>query len=279
MKTIGIVGIGEMGLPMARNLGRRGFDVRAYDSRKEAVRAFADTGGGVTASAAEAVAGADAVIIMVRTPAQVEEVVLGRAGVLARMAEGAMLIVMSTVSVACMRRLGEAARGRKLAFLDAPVSGGRAGAEKATLTIIVGGTAPDVERARPALEAMGSRIAHVGEVGAGTAVKIGNQILLTASLLAAREVAVLVEAGGVTPETAWDVIQTCTGTTWVVQNWPVAAAWMRDYRPGSSLDILVKDTGIAIDMAREEGVPAPLLSLVSQMIVSVTRQLAERASS
>lgn len=279
MKTVAVIGIGEMGLPMACNLGRHGFDVRAYDSRDEALRVFAEAGGKVAASAGEAAAGADAVIIMVRTQAQVEDVVLGRAGVLDRMPAGALLIVMSTVAIGSMRRLGDVARARKLAFLDAPVSGGRAGAEKGTLTIIVGGAAADVARARPALEAMGSRIAHVGEVGAGTAVKIGNQILLTASLLAAREVAALVEAGGVPVETAWDVIRTCTGTTWVVENWPISSAWIRDYHPGSSLDILVKDTGIAIDMAREEGVPAPLLGLVSQMIASVTRQLAEHTSS
>lgn len=269
MKTVGVVGLGEMGLPMARNLAARGFDVRGYDVRHDAVAALADSGGRAAASAGEAAAGADAVVVMVRTPAQADEVVLAGGGVLARMRPDAVLIVMSTVGVATMRRLGEAARARGVAFLDAPVSGGRAGAEQGTLTIIVGGRAADVARARPVLEAMGSRIAHVGEVGAGTAVKMANQVLLTTSLLAAREVAALAAAAGVPAERAWDVIRTCTGAAWVVEHWPVASGWIDGYRPGSSLDILVKDTGLALDLARAEGVPAPLLGLVSQLVLAL----------
>ncbi len=120
---------------------------------------------------------------------------------------------------------------------------------------------------------MGSRLAHVGEIGAGTAVKMANQIVLTVSLLAAREVAAVVGAVGIPPGTVWDVLRTCTGTTWVVENWPVASGWIDGYRPGSSLDILVKDTGLALDLAREEGVPTPILGVASQMLVALTRQL------
>ena len=273
MKTIGVIGLGEMGLPMAANLRRRGFAVRGYDTRDDVRKVFQDGGGHLTASAAEAVLDADAIVVMVRTAAQAEDVVLGNGRVLDRARPGAMLIVMSTVGVACMRRLGESARARGLAFLDAPVSGGRARAEQGTLTIILGGTARDVARARPVLEAMGSRLEHVGEIGAGTAVKMANQFLLTVSLLAAREAAALTDAAGVPIETAWNVLRTCTGTTWVIENWPTASGWIHQYRPGSSLDILVKDTGLALDLARAEGVPAPILGLVSQMLVALTNQL------
>ncbi len=269
MKTVAVVGLGEMGLPMARNLAARGFEVRGYDVRPAAVAALADGGGHAAASAGDAAGGADAVVVMVRTPAQAEEVVLADGGVLARMRRDAVLIVMSTVGVSCMRRLGEAARARGVAFLDAPVSGGRAGAEEGTLTVIVGGEAAALSRARPVLEAVGSRIAHVGEVGAGTAVKMANQVLLATSLLAAREVAALAASAGVPVERAWDVIRTCTGTTWVVEHWPVASAWIQHDAPGSALGILVKDTGLALDLARAEGVPAPLLGLVSQMIAAL----------
>lgn len=273
MKTVGVIGLGEMGLPMAANLRRRGFAVRGYDTREEVRSAFQDSGGQFAASAAEAGQGADAIVLMVRTAAQAEDVLLGRGRVLDRAHPGAMLIVMSTVGVACMRRLGETARARGLAFLDAPVSGGRARAEQGTLTIIIGGTGQDVARARPVLEAMGSRLEHVGEIGAGTAVKMANQFLLTASLLAAREAAALTDAAGVPVDTAWNVLRTCTGTTWVIENWPTASGWIQQYRPGSSLDILVKDTGLALDLARAEGVPAPILGLVSQMLVALTHQL------
>ncbi len=273
MKTVGVIGLGEMGLPMARNLHTHGFDVRGYDIRDDAMRAFRETGGRTAASAGEAAVDTDVIVVMVRTPVQAEDVVLGRGGVLESARLGAMLIVMSTIGVACMRSLGEAARTRGIAFLDAPVSGGRARAEEGTLTIIIGGASHDLARARPVLEAMGSRLAHVGEIGAGTAVKLANQVLLTVSLLAAREMASLSGAAGIPPDTVWDVLRTCTGTTWVVENWPIASGWIEGYRPGSALEILVKDTGLALDLARGEAVPAPLLGLVSQMLVTLTRQL------
>jgi 3-hydroxyisobutyrate dehydrogenase-like beta-hydroxyacid dehydrogenase len=275
MKTVGFIGLGEMGLPMARNLAGRGFEVRAYDIRAEPLDEIRRSGVVAAASGGAAAAEADAMVIMVRTPAQAEEVVLGSGGVLERMRPDGMVIVMSTIGVACMRRLGAATRTRGAAFLDAPVSGGRARAEDGTLTIIIGGASGDVARARPALEAMGSRLAHVGEIGAGTAVKMANQVLLTASLLAAREMAALTGAAGVPVETAWDVLRTCTGATWVVENWPIASGWTEPYRLGSSLDILVKDTGLALELAREEGVPAPMLGLTSQLLVALVRQLGE----
>jgi 2-hydroxy-3-oxopropionate reductase len=271
MKTVGVIGLGEMGLPMAVNLLRKGFDVIGYDVRGEARRAFQEPGGRVASSAGEAARGREAVIVMVRTPAQAEEVVLAEEGVLTRAHPGTALLVMSTIGVACMRRLGAAARTRGVRVLDAPVSGGRKRAEDSTLTIIVGGAAEDLAAARPVLEALGSRVAHVGGIGAGTAVKMANQILLTVSLLAAREAAALAGGAGVPTETVWDVLRTCTGTTWVVENWATASAWVERYEPGTSLDILVKDTGLALEMAREEGVPAPILGLVSQLLLALTR--------
>jgi len=273
MQRVGFIGLGEMGLPMAQKVRTRGFEVWGRDTRAEAERAFRQTGGRIAGSAAEAAREADAIVVMVRTPAEAEEVVLGADGVLAHTPRGALLIVMSTVGVACMRRLGAAARARGLRFLDAPVSGGRSRAEAGTLTVIIGGAAEDLAHGRPVLEAMGSRLAHVGEIGAGTAVKMANQVLLTVSLLAAREMAAIVEAAGVPPEAAWEVLRTCTGTTWIVENWATASDWIARYQPGTSLDILVKDTGLALDLAREEGVPAPMLGLTSQLLVGLVGTL------
>ena len=276
MKTVGIIGLGEMGLPMAGNLVARGFEVTGYDIRADACRDFQALGGRTAASSGEAARDRDAVVIMVRTPAQAEEVVRDPGGVLDQARPGAVLIVMSTVGVACMRRLGAAARERGVAFLDAPVSGGRARAEAGTLTIIVGASMEDLETARPVLGAMGAQIEHVGGVGAGTAVKMANQVLLTVSLLAAREVAELARAQGVSVERLWEVLRTCTGATWVVENWQTVSAWMDEYRPGASLDILVKDTGLALDQARELGFPAKLLPLTARMVQELTRTLGEQ---
>jgi 3-hydroxyisobutyrate dehydrogenase-like beta-hydroxyacid dehydrogenase len=274
MKTVGVIGLGEMGLPMAANLGARGFAVTGYDIREAAVEALEALGGRRAGSTGAASRDQDAIVVMVRTPAQAEQVVLGPGGVLQEARAEAIVIVMSTIGVAAMRRLGTAARERGLALLDAPVSGGRARAEAGTLTIIVGGSSQDLATARPVLGAMGSQIEHVGAVGAGTAVKMANQVLLTVSLLAAREVTDLAAAQGVPVERLWEVLRTCTGTTWVVENWPTAAGWLRDYRPGSSLDILVKDTALALDLARELGLPARLVPLSAQMIQELTRSLA-----
>ena len=272
-KQVAVIGLGEMGLPMARNLIGRGFTVIGYDVREEACRALTQAGGRAAAATGEAVRGADAVVVMVRTPAQAEQVVLGGAGVLGQARSGAILIVMSTIGVAAMRRLGAAARERGCAFLDAPVSGGRERAENGTLTIIVGAAAADLAAARPVLEAVGSQIEHVGDVGAGTAVKMANQVLLSVSLLAAREVAGLARAEGVSIERLWEVLRTCTGTTWVVEHWPTAAAWIDGYRPGTSLDILVKDTGLALDLAAERNVPVRLLPLTAEIMAALTREL------
>ena len=276
MKAVGVIGLGEMGLPMAGNLVARGFEVTGYDIKADACRDFQASGGRPAASSGDAARDRDAVVIMVRTPAQAEEVVRGPGGVLDQARPGAILIVMSTVGVACMRRLGAAASERGVAFLDAPVSGGRARAEAGTLTIIVGGSTEDLATARPVLGAMGAQIEHVGGVGAGTAVKMANQVLLTVSLLAAREVAELARAQGVSVERLWEVLRTCTGTTWVVENWPTVAAWMREYRPGASLDILVKDTGLALDLARELGFPATLLPLAAHLVQELTHTLGEQ---
>ena len=273
MRTVGVIGLGEMGLPMALRIRGAGLRVIGYDVRDDPEKALAAGGGQVAESAGDVAAGADATIVMVRTPAQAESVVLGEDGVLERAQRGSMLIVMSTVGVPVMRRLGGAAQRAGLRFLDAPVSGGRARAEDGTLTIIVGGAAADVEAARQVLAAMGTQIEHVGDVGAGTTVKMANQVLLTVSLLAAREMAALTGTAGLDPQRVWDVLRTCTGTTWVVEHWPVAREWVEAYRPGTSLDILVKDTGLALETAREAGVPAPVLGLASQLIVGLTRDL------
>ncbi len=271
MTTVGVIGLGEMGLPMARNLVARGLGVTGYDLRLEACEALAASGGTTARSAGDAARDRDAVVVMVRTPAQAEQVVLGEGGVLALARPGATLIVMSTIGVESMCRLGAAARERSLGFLDAPVSGGQARAEAGTLTIIVGGSAQDLATARPVLGAVGSQIEHVGDVGAGTAVKMVNQVLLTISLLAAREAAELVHGEGVSTERLWEVLRTCTGATWVVENWPVAASWIDDYRPGTSLDILVKDMGLALDLVRDRQLPARLLPIAGQMLGELVR--------
>jgi 3-hydroxyisobutyrate dehydrogenase-like beta-hydroxyacid dehydrogenase len=264
---------------MARNLLAHGFEVTAYDVRSEAVQAFRAGGGRAGASAAEAVRDRDAVVVMVRTAAQAEEVLLGPGRGLEEARGDALVIVMSTVGVPAMRRLGDAAAARGLGFLDAPVSGGRARAEDGTLTIIVGGSGRDLASAQPVFAAMGSQVEHVGEVGAGTAVKMANQVLLTMSLLTSIEVVDLAATQGVPAERLFQVLDSCTGATWVGEHWATVAGWLRDYRPGSSLDILVKDTGLAAEFVRQRGLRADLVPVSARMVGDLTRRLAQRGPS
>jgi 3-hydroxyisobutyrate dehydrogenase-like beta-hydroxyacid dehydrogenase len=258
---------------MAQALIAGGFDVTGYDVRPEAVEKLQASGGSAGRSVEEAARDRDAVVIMVRTPDQAEEVVLGRGGTLERARPGAVLAVMSTIGVGCVRRLGTAARERGFRFLDAPVSGGPARAHSRTLTIIVGGSSEDLATAAPMLGTMGAQIEHVGDIGAATAVKMANQVSLTISLLAAREVSELVRAQGVSTERLWEVLRTCTGTTWVVENWTTVAPWLDGSHP-ATLDILVKDTGLAQDLVRDLPVPARLVPLSAELVRELATRLA-----
>jgi 3-hydroxyisobutyrate dehydrogenase-like beta-hydroxyacid dehydrogenase len=186
---------------------------------------------------------------------------------------GTMVIVMSSIGLSSMHRIGAAVRDRAMRFLDVPVSGGRAGAEAGTLTIIVGGKTEDFETARPLLEVLGTRLVHVGDVGAGSAVKMANQVLVTVNLLAGMEVARLMKAAEVPIGTVWDVLRTCHGNTWVVENWATVSGWVEHYQTETSLGNFVKDTGLALDFAREKSVSAPILGLASQLILTCHRDL------
>ena len=167
MTRIGFIGVGTMGLPMAINLVKKGFAVTAFDLNPEAVKAAAAAGMTAAASAAEAVAGADLVITMLPSSSHVDAAYSGDGGVLAAGRKGTLCVDMSTIDPAVSRRVAAAAAERGLRFIDAPVSGGVTGATDGTLAIMVGGAAADVTAARPALEAMGTNVIHVGAVGSG----------------------------------------------------------------------------------------------------------------
>ena len=165
MTRIGFIGVGTMGLPMAKNLVKKGFAVTAFDSSPEAVKAAAAAGMTAAASAAEAVATADLVITMLPSSPHVESVYTGDGGVLAAARKGTLCVDMSTIDPAVSRRVAAAARERGVRFIDAPVSGGIPRATDGTLAIMVGGAAEDFEEARPALAAMGANVIHVGAGG------------------------------------------------------------------------------------------------------------------
>ena len=183
MATIGFIGLGNMGAPMAANLLKAGHRVIGYDLVPGQVAAFATQGGQAAASAAEAVASGEIVITMLPAGPQVREVYLGNGGVLGRAATGALLIDCSTIDVETARAVAAAAGEAGFDMLDAPVSGGTAGAAGASLTFMVGGSAAAFARAQPILAAMGRTIVHTGPAGSGQAVKICNNMMLAVSMI------------------------------------------------------------------------------------------------
>lgn len=261
MTRIGFIGVGTMGLPMAKNLVKKGFAVTAYDVNPDAVKGAAASGMTAAASAAEAVATADIVITMLPSSPQAEAVYTGDGGVLAAARKGTLCVDMSTIDPGVSRRIAAAAAERDVRFIDAPVSGGVPRATDGTLAIMVGGAAEDFAAALPALQAMGANVIHVGPVGSGEVVKLCNNLIAGVAAVAVSEAFRIAEGFGVDPKVATDVISKSSGHTWVMEHMhPVAglvdrAASTNGYVAGFMTDLMCKDLGLAVDAARALRVP------------------------
>ena len=271
MTTVGFIGLGIMGAPMAANLVTAGYDVIGYNRSRAKVEAFIAQGGRAAASIAEASKDADVIVTMLPDSSDVETVVLGADGVLESARKGALLIDTSTISPETSRAVAEAARRYALRAVDAPVSGGEAGARAGSLSIMVGGEAPDIEAARPVLEAMGSTIAHVGPAGAGQIVKAANQLIVAGTIELLCEAFVFLDAHGVDREPALQVLSGgLAGSTVLERKAPGMLA--RNFDPGFRLDLHHKDLGIALDAARAAGVATPLGTHVAALVASLRAQ-------
>jgi 2-hydroxy-3-oxopropionate reductase len=268
MATIGFIGLGVMGRPMAEHLVRAGREVTVHNRSQGPVRALVEAGAKAAASAAEAAEGADVVITMVPDSPDVEAVVLGEQGVLETAGQGLLLIDMSTIRPDTARTVGEAAAARGVRFLDAPVSGGQAGAEEATLSIMVGGAAEDFEAARPVLESLGRTIVHVGPVGSGQTVKAANQLIVAGVIELVSEAIVLLEAHQVDMGPAVEVLAGGLAGNQILER-KAAGMLARRFDPGFRIDLHHKDMQIIQAAARDAGVAVPVTALVAQMLVSL----------
>jgi len=261
MARIAFIGVGTMGLPMARNLVRKGFAVTAHDVNPEAVRAAATAGMTAAASAAEAVVTADLVITMLPSSSHVDSVYAGDGGVLAAARKGTLCVDMSTIDPGVSRRIAAAAAERGLRFIDAPVSGGVPRAFDGTLAIMVGGSPADFDEAFPALSAMGANVIRVGPVGSGEVAKLCNNLIAGVVAVAVSEAFRIAEGFGVDPRVVTEVIAKSSGHTWVMEHMhPVpglsaTAASTSGYQPGFMTDLMCKDLGLAVDAARALRVP------------------------
>jgi 2-hydroxy-3-oxopropionate reductase len=264
-RQIAFIGLGIMGAPMAANLVRAGHAVTGYDLSPHAVDKLVAEGGQGAASIAAAVAGAQVVITMLPADPQVESAVLGPDGVLAHAAPGTLVIDMSSVTPQLAIRLSEAARSRGLRALDAPVSGGEAGAIEGVLSIMAGGQQADFDEALPVLRALGTTIVLVGPAGAGQTVKVANQLIVAVTIQACAEAVAFLEKSGVELETALDVLNGgLAGSTVLARK--QGNFLRRDFTPGFRVDLHHKDMGNLLIAARAVGAPMPAATLVADFI-------------
>jgi 3-hydroxyisobutyrate dehydrogenase len=264
MTTIGFVGLGNMGLPMAQNLVKSGHAVAGFDLSEYAAERLAVGGGRRANSVLEACANAEIVITMLPAGEQVRDVYLGPQGVLAAAAGQTLLIDSSTIDVDAAREVASAAEARGLAMVDAPVSGGVSGAQSASLTFMVGGPVEAFERARPVLEKMGKTIVHAGGAGNGQAAKICNNMILGISMIAVSEAFLLAEKLGLDAQRLFEISSKSSGQCWSLTSYcpvpgpvPTSPA-NRDYKAGFTAAMMLKDLRLAQTAARAARAATPL---------------------
>ncbi len=264
MATIGFIGLGNMGAPMAANLVKAGHLVSGFDIVEGRAEALVAKGGRAAATAAEAAAAGDMVITMLPAGPEVRSVYLGDSGVLAHARRGALLIDCSTIDVETARAVARAAGDARFDMLDAPVSGGVIGAETASLTFMVGGGVEGFDRGRPVLAAMGRTIVHAGPAGNGQAAKICNNMILGVSMIAVCEAFSLAERLGLEAQTLFDISAKSSGQCWALTSYcpvpgPVPASPAnRGYAPGFTAAMMLKDLRLAQQAAGASAAPAPL---------------------
>lgn len=259
---IGFIGIGTMGREMARNLLKGGHQVAAYDVRRAAAEELVADGATVAASVADASRAADMVITMLPDTPQVEETVFGPGGMLQEPPAGKLMIDMSTIAPQATQKMSAALAAVGVTLLDAPVSGGPVGAKNATLSIMVGGPEQALARARPAFDAMGKTIVHVGASGAGQIAKLCNQVIVGINLQGVCEALALGRAAGADLVKLREVLLGGSAASWMLQNLGPAMI-EKDDRAGFRIDLMLKDLRLANELAFSLGVPLPGAGLVT----------------
>lgn len=267
MATIGFIGLGNMGGPMAANLVKAGHTVRVFDLSKEAVQRLETAGATGCASAAETATGVEIVVTMLPAGRHVRELYLGDGGLLAIAAKGTLLVDSSTIDADTARAVAAEADKAGCPMIDAPVSGGVAGAEAGKLIFMVGGETAPVEKARPVLDVMGRAVFHAGPAGAGQVAKMCNNMLLAISMIGTSEAINLGIAEGLDPKALSDIMQQSSGGNWVLNGYNPHPDVMdgtpasRGYTGGFGTALMLKDLGLAMDAALKDGKATPLGAL------------------
>ncbi|GGG06781.1 2-hydroxy-3-oxopropionate reductase [Rhodococcoides trifolii] len=267
MSTIAFIGLGIMGSPMAVHLSKAGHQVTGYNLSPDRTAPLVEAGGSAADSIAKAVIGADIVAVMVPDSPDVQDVLAAEGGVFDNAPAGALIIDFSSIRPDVTANLAQEAESRGFRIIDAPVSGGQAGAENASLSIMVGGYAEDFEAAKPVLDAVGKTVVHVGPNGAGQTVKAANQLIVAGNIQLLAEAIAFLEAYGVDMPAAVEVLGGGLAGS-AVLNQKAQKMLDRSFEPGFRIDLHHKDLGIVTSAAREAGVITPVGALLTQLMAS-----------
>jgi 3-hydroxyisobutyrate dehydrogenase len=263
-ERVGFCGLGTMGAAMAANLLRAGFPLTVWNRTPGRTAALVEAGAAEAATARQAASASDVVVCCLSDTPDVESVLFGPDGIAEGLAPGSLVVDCSTISPAATRSMADRVAAQGAAMIDAPVSGGSEGAQAGTLTIMVGGEAGDVERARPILDAMGRTITHLGPVGSGQATKAVNQVILCGTYLGVAEGLVLAMKAGLDVGQVVAALGGGAAQSWVLAN-RSSRMIADDYPLGFRVALHLKDLGIALELAREHGVSMPVAALAAQL--------------
>ena len=267
-KKVGIIGLGIMGMPMARNLIKAGFEVTAYNRTPSKTAQLVTEGAIKAASPKEAAQNNPVIITMVSDTPDVENVILGENGVIEGIQPDAVVIDMSTISPQATRKIAARLKVKQAHMLDAPVSGGEGGAIAGTLSIMVGGDAVILERCHPVLAAMGKTITHIGANGMGQTTKLMNQILVAGNLNAVCEALVFAQKQGVDLDKAIEAVKGGAAGSWQLANLGPRMV-KRDFQPGFMVDLLQKDLRLVMEGSDLNKIPLPATALIHQLLDSL----------
>ncbi|CTQ54338.1 3-hydroxyisobutyrate dehydrogenase [Roseibium album] len=262
--TVGFIGLGNMGGPMAINLVKAGHKVIGFDLSENALSVHTEAGGDKAGSVAEIATAADVIVTMLPAGKHVRQIYQGEGGILENAKQGTLLIDSSTIDVDSARAVSAAAAEKGMPMVDAPVSGGVAGAAGGTLTFMVGGPDEAFEAAKPYLDIMGKTIVHAGGAGNGQAAKICNNMILGISMIGVSEAFVLGEKLGLDAQKLFDISSTASGQCWSLTSYcPVpgplpSSPANRDYQPGFAAAMMLKDLKLAQEAASSAGAATPL---------------------
>ncbi|MDP7578931.1 MAG: NAD(P)-dependent oxidoreductase [SAR202 cluster bacterium] len=267
-EKIGFVGLGMMGLPMARNLIDDGYEVTVFDLDKATIEKAEVFGATPKESGAQVAEVSSIIITMVPDSPHVEAAIAGASGIIKGISRGSILIDMSTISPETGKKMARLLSGKGAGFIDAPVTGGVMGAETGTLSILVGGDAETVERALPVLNVLGDNVTHMGPVGSGHTAKIANQILGAATLAGIGEAFVLAKKAGLNLQTFFEAVSKGAGQSWLLD---ICGPQILsgDFTPGFMVKHMQKDLRLAEETGAQTGTSLPTTNLVAQLYRSI----------